>query len=156
VARLVLLCGMPGAGKTTVAPALAAAHGALHLCPDEWFGRLGLDPHDAGRRAAFEDLQWQQALQLLALGTSVVVESGSWRQQTREVHRLGARALGVDVELHVLDVPLEERWRRVQRRNYERGSVAITRAQLEQFERLWEPPTQQERALYDPPLHPVA
>ncbi|HEU4945704.1 MAG TPA: AAA family ATPase [Kribbella sp.] len=33
--RLIVVCGMPGAGKTTIALRLARASPALRMCPDE-------------------------------------------------------------------------------------------------------------------------
>lgn len=60
-----------------------------------------------------------------------------------------ARAAGVPVELRALDVPLEERWQRVQRRNAEPGAVVISRAELESYERWWQAPDAEELAAYD-------
>ena len=41
--RLILMCGLPGAGKTTRAVELAARLPAVRLSPDEWLTGLGLD-----------------------------------------------------------------------------------------------------------------
>lgn len=151
VNRLILVCGMPGAGKTTLARDLAARHGAVRLDADEWFLALGWDPHDGPLRDRFEALQWEQAQELLRLGTSVVLENGVWLREHRDEKRLVARRLGVLVELHVLDVPLAERWRRIENRNRLEGGVRMTRDQLESWDRYWEPPTADEQALYDEP-----
>jgi hypothetical protein len=43
--------------------------------------RLGCDGYDAVTRAAVEAIQWQLAQQLLALGVSVILESGFWSRQ---------------------------------------------------------------------------
>ncbi len=148
---------MPGAGKTTLARRLAEERDAVRLCPDEWLVALGVDPHDPRARRAFERLQWAQGLDLVARGLTVVVEFGLWSRVARRRMRDQARETGAAVELRVLDVPLEERWRRVERRNAEQGAVVITRAQLESFERWWQPVDAAELASYDdPPAGPGA
>lgn len=45
-ARLILICGLPGSGKTTLAKSLAGSRSALRLCPDEWQAALGFDRFD--------------------------------------------------------------------------------------------------------------
>lgn len=147
--RVLLVCGMPGAGKSTLARRLAEERDAVRLCPDEWFVALGLDPHDARLRRRFERLQWAHGLDLLARGLTVVVDNGSWARVERRRLREQAQAVGAAVELHLLDVDLEERWRRVERRNAEPGTVVISRAQLEDYQRWWQPPDAAELGEYD-------
>ncbi len=149
MSTLFLVCGMPGAGKSTLARRLAAEHDALHLDPDAWIVALGLDPHDPLLRERFEALQWRQAQELLGLGTSVVLENGLWVRRHRDTKREAAHALGARVELHLLDVPLPQRWQRIQSRNDLPGAVRIEREQLVRFEQAWQRPTDDELALYD-------
>src|SRR3712207_2038136 len=115
-ARLVLLCGLPGAGKTTLARRPAEELPALRLCPDEWMVRFGIDLDDGPARARIEALCWHLAQELLRLGQHVILEFGFSARAEREEKRARARALGAQVELHYLDVPLDELWRRIRRR----------------------------------------
>jgi predicted kinase len=146
---LFVLAGMPGSGKSVLASRLARERSSFHLDPDAWFMALGLDPHDGRLREIFENLQWQQGLRLLELGGSVIAESAGWRRESRERRRVAAVELGVRTELHVLDVPFEERWRRIEQRNRSSHAVPITRDQLERFEGFWEPPSAAECSAYD-------
>ncbi len=149
--RIILVCGLPGAGKTTLARRLETERDAVRLGPDEWLVALGLDPHDARPRRRFERLQWEQALGLAQRGLTVVVEFGSWGRVERRRRREQARSAGVAIELRLLDVDLDERWCRVERRNAEPGAVVISRAQLASFQRWWQPPDAAELAAYDLP-----
>ncbi|MFZ0544969.1 MAG: AAA family ATPase [Candidatus Promineifilaceae bacterium] len=40
MATLILICGLPGSGKTTLARQIEQSRSALRLCPDEWIARL--------------------------------------------------------------------------------------------------------------------
>lgn len=145
--RLVLLVGMPGAGKTTLAREVVRERGAVHLDPDAWLVALGLDP--AGPRDRFEELMFEHGLELIRAGLTVVVESGGWRRANREAKRAAVQALGLPVELHVLDLPLEERWARISARNEVPGAVRISRADMEEWDGWWEPVLPEERVAYD-------
>ena len=50
-------------------------------------------------------------------GTTVIIESGHWLKADRDTKRDWARGHGVGIELVYLDVPIEERWRRLSQRN---------------------------------------
>jgi predicted kinase len=151
-ARLFVVVGLPGAGKTTLARALAARWGAIRLCPDEWMARLGVDLFDEGFRDRLEGRLTDLAAELLGLGGRVVLEYGSWSRAERDALLGLARAAGAAVELHVLELPAEELWRRLAHRNREPGEAVIDRATLDGYLRSWQSPSPDERARYDPPL----
>ena len=149
--RLVLLCGLPASGKTGLARRLAPSYGAVRLDPDAWESALDIDPFDEGFQARLEAEFWKLAQQLLVLGTSVVLEWGFWARSERDEKRDTARTLGAAVELRFLDVPYEELVRRVAAR-HAAGGIAITERHMERYRAIFEPPTADELALYDPPL----
>lgn len=151
--RLLLTCGLPGAGKTTLARQLEADRPALRLTQDEWLVALGSNPWDAAMRERVDAELWRLAQEVLALGLSVVVDFGLWARVERDEMRTTARALGVGIELHVLDVPADELWRRIDVRNASPpwSAYPITRAHLDEWLASFEPPDAEELALFDPP-----
>lgn len=149
--RLVLLCGLPGSGKSTLARELEGAYRAVRFDIDEWMAALGIDLFDEDARARLEERVWLLTERLLGLGTSVILEWGFWGRSERTARREAARALGASVELRYLDVPHEEASRRVAARRA-RGGIAITDAHLSSYRGVFEPPTDEELGLFDPPL----
>ena len=152
-ARLILTCGLPGVGKTALASQLAADRSAVRLTKDEWLWALGSTPWDTPTREKVEHELWRLAQEILRLGLSVVLDFGLWARIERDEMRSVARGLGVDVELHYLDVPTDELWRRIEARNSEPPWVShpIRRADLDGWRHVFEAPDAAELALYDPP-----
>jgi len=150
VGRLVIVCGLPGSGKTTLAKALEEKLRGIRFCPDEWMDVLAVNLWDEGTRAKIEALQWKLTQELLALGTTVIIEWGTWARSERDTLRLAARSLGVAVELHYLSAPLDILLERIQRRGMEHPP--IDRAALSRWLEIFEAPTTEEEGLYDVPL----
>ncbi|MEK7765765.1 MAG: AAA family ATPase, partial [bacterium] len=44
--RLIIVCGLPGSGKTTLAKRLEGQLGAIRFAPDEWMEALSIDLYD--------------------------------------------------------------------------------------------------------------
>jgi predicted kinase len=146
-ARLIIVCGLPGSGKTTHARQLQTGSRAIRLCPDEWMDALSLDIWDEDMREKIESLQWHLGQQFLDLGLTVIIEWGTWARDQRDALRLRARELGGAVELHYLSVPGEILLDRIQRRGME--SPAVKREQLLQWTSAFQAPTAEESALFD-------
>ena len=145
--RLIIVCGLPGSGKTTLAKQLESTRRAVRFSPDEWMNALALDIYDQERRGKIEALQWRVAQDLLALGLTVIVEWGTWARSERDSLRMGARALGAAVELHYLTAPADVLFERIQRRGTE--SPPIERDALLQWCEAFQAPTAEEMALFD-------
>src|SRR5438477_13126646 len=114
--RLVLICGLPASGKSTLARQLAPKIPAIRLDKDGWVTQLGADLRDEEFRVRLEHQLWVLSQDLLAQGQSVILDWGHWARVERDEKRLGARAWGVAVELHYLDAPLGELIERSERR----------------------------------------
>jgi predicted kinase len=147
--RLIIVCGLPGAGKTMRAKQLERALHAVRFCPDDWMEQLGIDVWDEARRAKIEASQWNLGQQLLTFGLTVIIEWGTWGRSERDALRLGARALGATVELHYVSAPIDVLFDRIQRRGIE--DPPITREQVQRLAEIIEVPTPEEMALYDEP-----
>lgn len=152
--RLILICGLPASGKTTLARQLAPKIPAIRLDKDHWTAQLGHDVWDDEFRVRLERQLWALTQELLAQGQSVILEWGHWARVERDEKRLGARALGVEVELHYLSVPLEELIERAERRNAlgEWSASPITRAHFERWATIFQPPDREEFLLFDKPV----
>lgn len=150
-ARLILICGLPGSGKTTLAKQLAPRVPAVRFSPDEWKHDLGIDYYDEGARVRLEHRLWRLGQELLGLGQSVIFENGFWAREERDELRLAARRLGLAVELHYLSAPVEELWQRLHLRNElaAPGSAPIERESLERWALQFEAPDAAELALFD-------
>ncbi len=147
---LVILCGLPGSGKTTIARPLERETGAVRFCTDEWMAALGVDLFDEMRdnlQRRLDEL-WKE---LLARGQSVILEDGSWKREERDSLRRVAKTLDATTEMHYFDLEFDELWRRLEVRNTTMpyGTAPITRELLQECLLRFERPNEAELALYD-------
>lgn len=143
-ATLHVIFGPCGAGKTTYAHALARREGAVAFVLDEWGARLfGPDvqgPLDFSwmveRLRRCEALIWSTAADVLAAGTSVVLDIGAMRRADRA--RIGqiAQEKGLPLKWHFVDAPQDVRRARVAGRNTAKGETFVHEVTPQMFELL--------------------
>jgi predicted kinase len=159
VAKLFLIVGLPGAGKTTRAKELAADRRALRLTPDEWMIALfGDDFHteEGGKRWILEGRLILLALEALRLGTSVVLDYGLWGRDERTALRWLAGAAGAVTEVVYVPVDRETQLARIAHRQATAPdqTFPMTEADVDQWRTQFQAPDQAELAggeLADPP-----
>ena len=149
--RLVVITGLPGSGKTTLATELAAVMPAIRMCPDDWMMAAGIDLWDEAARAAIEALQMTLVFGFLESGHNVVIEWGTWSRPERDTLRDAARAIGAPVELRYTHAAVDELWTRIVDRDREGkwGARSIERHELEEWTLQFQAPTDDEFATYD-------
>ena len=115
---LVLMVGLPGTGKTTVARQIEA-DGALRLTKDEWVKALHGQANPETATAVVEGRLIAIALRALELGVDVVVDFGLWSREERTALRQAGADVGARVELRYLELDPAEQRRRLDRRQAE-------------------------------------
>ena len=157
-----LICGSTGAGKTTYALRLSDRLGAVRFSIDEWMAALfwmdtpqPLEPAWSMERVERCFMQsWAVALQIMARNVPCVFDFGFGQARSRARFAELAKDAGLSVQLHLIDVAAEERWRRVAARNAQKGETYqlgfdVTREMFDFVEGLWEPPTEAEMLAYN-------
>lgn len=151
VPKVYLITGGTGAGKTIYALKLAAETGGIRFSIDDWMTTLfwmdSPDPisHDWAmeRITRTEAQMWETAQQVLAQGLPVILDLGFTKAVHRQKFYNLAKKAGAEPILHWVDVSPEERWRRVQSRNAEKGetfAMEVPREMFDFMESEWEAP----------------
>ena len=150
-----VMVGLPAAGKTARARALAAEWNALRLTPDEWMIPLFGPAQPEGKRNIVEGRLIWLALSALRIGTNVVLDFGVWAKVERSALRALADSVGARSKLVYLPVSAAEQWRRVRARLLTDAATTfeITKADLDEWRQIFEPPdtAELESDALDPP-----
>jgi predicted kinase len=152
VAVMVLIVGLPGAGKTSWARRLEEERKAIRLTPDEWMDALFNASEVDGRRWVLEsEMLWGVAARALELGVDVILDYGCWSEEERDLFRTRAQQLGASAEIVVLDLPLQGLWERLEQRNENLpdATFPVTREELEEWNSMFEVPTADEVRRWD-------
>ena len=155
MSHLVFICGLPGAGKTSLAKVLEVKHSAVRLCPDEWIEPLLRDKSDRTEmdrlRPQIDRFQWSLAKRLLSLGINVIWEQGFWHADERGRYLAEGRSVGAKVSLHYLEVPISELKARVETRNKDLpfGSFYVHPDEIDTFSSWFQPPGKNELLSFD-------
>lgn len=155
MARLILVCGPTGVGKTSYSIVLAREIGAIRFSIDPWMQTLyskdmtSLDfawMMERVRRC-YEQI-WEVSAQILAIDGTVILDLGFTTRELRDIFANRARELGISAEIHYLDAPTAVRKQRVEKRNAEKDpalyAFEVTDSMFTFMEPRFEVPGQEE------------
>ncbi len=158
--KVYLITGGTGAGKTTYALKLAAETGGIRFSIDDWMTTLfWMDSPDPmcfewamERIGRAEAHIWETSQQILAQSLPVILDLGFTKVVHRQKFYNLAKATDTEASLHWVDISAEERWRRVQFRNTEKGetfAMEVPREMFDFMENQWEAPSDTELATHN-------
>jgi len=155
MARLILVCGPTGVGKTTYSISQAKELDAIRFSIDHWMQTLfsqdmtSLDYHWLIERVyrCYEQV-WEVTEQILTIDANVILDLGFTTKAQRDLFADRARKLGVKPEIHYLDASQTTRKQRVNKRNTEKDPAVyafeVTDTMFEFMESKFEVPDQDE------------
>ena len=133
MAKLIIVTGPTGAGKTTYSLSQCKAIGAVRFSIDPWMQTLfskdmtSLDYEWMIERVhRCYDQIWQVCEQIMALDGNVVLDLGFTTKEQRALFSDKAKAMGINAEVHYLQAPSELRKQRVAKRNQEKDPLVYS------------------------------
>ncbi len=120
MAKVILICGKICVGKSTYAAELCKREKAVLLSCDEimlaLFGRDVGEMHDSYVERT-QNYLFVKALEIVKNGINVVLDWGFWQKDERDFAKMFFGSRGVECELHYLEIPDEEWYDRIRKRN---------------------------------------
>ncbi|MGR3292300.1 MAG: AAA family ATPase [Paracoccaceae bacterium] len=150
-----LICGLPGAGKTTYAEQLRLDLKGVRFSIDEWNNRLFFM-----ERKPTSDFNWfyervqrccaqmrETADHVIDAGSPAIFDCGFTNKNERQKFYDWADDHGYTVNLHFVDTDEQLRWNRVQSRNEDQGetyALEVTREMFDFMDSIREAPDTEE------------
>lgn len=135
VAKLYLICGFLGAGKTTYSKKLADITGALYLNPDDWcmqlFSKEEYEQHWEQCFAQTIEFLWDKIKEVSKHHQDVIFDMGFWTKASREEARNRAIQFEMEPILYYIYAPDDILKQRISRR-----TGAIAQKNYQQFEQI--------------------
>ncbi|HBR55316.1 MAG TPA: ATP-binding protein [Flavobacteriaceae bacterium] len=150
-----LIVGNTGSGKTTYAAALKRKTNGIVFSIDKWNNILFLADKkpDDGLEWFLERIDRAEIMimelvhQLENSKTDAILDLGLSKLEHREKFRNFAKSNGYELQIHFLDISKETRWKRVLKRNNEKGTTYefdVTKENFDFMEGWFEKPSVKE------------
>lgn len=151
-ARLIIMCGLPFAGKSTLARALAAHLGAVHLETDAVNTERGLRSNGAAITTREWAATYREAYRrleaLLCAGNTVVYDAVNYRRVQRDQLRRIARRCDVAAQVIFVSTPAKHARRRLEGNRVQVVRVDVRDEDFAEVASRFEPPTADEHVLH--------
>lgn len=152
MAKVYMMCGKICSGKSTHAAELRKLHKAVVLSVDEI--TLALFGQDAGDKlddyvARAEKYLYEKSIEIIESGINVILDWGFWTKRERNEAREFYASKNVECEFHYIDIPDEEWYRRLDKRNKavmenKTSAYYVDEGLAEKFKQLFEIPDRSE------------
>lgn len=158
-ARLLIMCGLPFAGKSTLARALAAHLGAVHLETDTINTERGLGVNGAAITACEWAATYREAYRrlegLLSAGNTVVYDAVNYRRVQRDQLQRIAQRCGVATQVIFVTTPAERARQRLEGNRVEVVRFDVRDDDFAEVASRFEPPTADEHVLHYDGMEPI-